>query len=1287
MAVSTRSITPLVPASPTEQAMRSRSIPLLHPLVWLAAWFVLACHPKGPVTPIAPHSSAPAAAAALPSPPPISLTASDGTGLALASLRARTVIDEPLALTELQLAFENPGDQTMEGRFELLLPPGARVTRFALLASDGWHEAEVVEKQQARQTYETFLHEDRDPALLERDTGNRFSARVFPIEPYDRKHILISYVESLADPNQPWRLGLRGLPWLEDLEVEVLFADPIHGMRTAAQRHASNLTPTEDLVVLRDAPRDDGVRHGEQVIARVQPLAGLELDAGPPIQRLTVLVDTSASRALDFESGLERLGHVLHALARHAGTAELQVLAFDQEVVPIYAGPLLGFGAAQLAVVRARRPLGASNLGLALRALETGKHQRVLLVSDGLISAGERSDAVLRRQLHALGRTGVERLDVLVLGSVRDEPRLQRLVAGPLPSSGVLVRPTLAPQRAAARLMQPTLDGLRVEVPGARWWSPTRLDGLQPDDHVLVYADLSEDQPLHVQVSGPVHRDMEIPLHATQSALHDQGWRQAQIEGLVERLASLQDELESTRLRRHVVELSVRHRIFNDFTAFLVLETDEDYARFGLDRRALDDILVVGPDGAEMLQRGMLDGETSLPSQPRIGRGSIKGVVVDDERREPIANALIVLQCSCLAGSQERMTTDRGTYAFEDLPSGVYTVQVLAGTSDVSKIVDLSSGAATAANFRVDPRAEFRRVIRVESRRSVRRRNRERRRDTDDAGFELPSEPTVRQPASTPPPVFELRPIPEPELEPEPEPDEPELQVDTSVGRTITTEELRNIPIGSSTSRDFTAVVDVAATSSRDSAGISLAGSTGAESMYIVEGANMSTPSKPQPTRVHLLGTRVERSHLGRRAVRSSIRENLGPVRHCYYRALAEEPSLQGRLVIQLRTDADGRVRAVGKLVQRGLEHDELLRCIERSMHAWVLPSGASTITQTLSFRHNDGPPSSYWSSDVDDPFEPNEDVLPTDPFTTIEALITNGEITRAQLEATAWRERAPIDVLALVALGDAAKAGGDPTRAARAYGSILDLYPSRAEMLRFAAALLEALGDPAALDVAIDAYRQAVEQRPDHPTGRRNLAFALLRRGEPEAAFDVLVQALARRYPPDRFAGVQQRLRQDLGIVAAAWRRQRPTRASSIQERLATLGIPLATEPSMQLVLTWETDVNDVDLHVQDAEGNQAHGDAPQLPSGGELLADVSNGFGPEAFTVSGPATSYPYRLTVHYYARGPMGYGLGKVQVLHHDGAGGVHLDDRPFVAMDDDAWVGLGEVQPPPSAVAAD
>jgi hypothetical protein len=40
-------------------------------------------------------------------------------------------------------------------------------------------------------------------------------------------------------------------------------------------------------------------------------------------------------------------------------------------------------------------------------------------------------------------------------------------------------------------------------------------------------------------------------------------------------------------------------------------------------------------------------------------------------------------------------------------------------------------------------------------------------------------------------------------------------------------------------------------------------------------------------------------------------------------------------------------------------------------------------------------------------------------------------------------------------------------------------------------------------------------------------------------------------------------------------------------------------------------------------------------------------------------------------------MGYGMGILQVVEHDGAGRVRVDPRPFVVMTDGAEVDLGSV----------
>ncbi|NVB42606.1 hypothetical protein G6O69_32585 [Pseudenhygromyxa sp. WMMC2535] len=294
----------------------------------------------------------------------------------------------------------------------------------------------------------------------------------------------------------------------------------------------------------------------------------------------------------------------------------------------------------------------------------------------------------------------------------------------------------------------------------------------------------------------------------------------------------------------------------------------------------------------------------------------------------------------------------------------------------------------------------------------------------------------------------------------------------------------------------------------------------------------------------------------------------------------------------------------------------------------------------------------------------------------TIMNLIAWGHVAEAKQVAWTWREAEPAEVMAVVALGEALEASAEVEEAARAYGSIIDLFPERADMRRFAGTRLEHLGS-AGGRLAIDSYRRAREQRPDQPSSHRLLAFALLRAGRYEQAFAALSSALSHDWSGGRFAGVDHILREDLGLVAAAWLAHEPAASERISAGLRRAGAELAREPSLRFVLTWETSHSDVDLHVRDGLGSHAYYDNRGLRSGGALEYDVTEGFGPEVFTIIGEPTGYPYNLQVYYYARGPSGYGMGKVQILEHDGRGRIAFDERPFVIQNDRAQVDLGDL----------
>jgi Vault protein inter-alpha-trypsin domain len=1056
-------------------------------------------------------TEAPAVAA-----PPLDLTASDGTGLVLAALSARAVIDDPLAFTELHLTFQNPEARQLEGRFRIALPPGATVSRFAMRIGSGWQEGEVVERQAARRAYEDFLHRRQDPALLEQEAGNEFSARVFPIEARARKEIIVSYSHELTRPGAAYRLPLVGLPAIERLEVRALVGKSESqavgslGATSASWQvvevRKSQWRPDADFEVPPTGPARDGLRHENLAVVRVVP--GLPV-APDEIGSLLVLIDASASRALGFARQVALVEELAAALARGAGPqVPLAVACFDQAVEVVYEGQAGGFDRAAAARLGGRRAFGASDLAGALTrvASETERrYDRVLVITDGVATAGDATPEAIAAAARALGAAGVRRLDALALGGLRDDAVLRRLVTAGLPSDGTVCDGDRPAAEVAQRLVRATRSGIRVEVPGASWVWPTRLDAMQPGDAALVYADVPAGAPVRVVVDGT---PSEPQLAAAERPLVERAWIRARIEKLEELRGSPDcDPDVRDGLKKQIIELSTRHRVLSPYTALLVLETEGDYARAGIDRRALADILTVGAGGVEVLHRSAASLPPMVPAPPPSTRGK---------------------------GGPKAETAEQAEKA-----------KKVARREDRDDDVD-AMGFSELAH------------------------------DNDFAGDEAPGAP------------FEAR---SQEMA-------GALMMDADM-------EDSDMPTFGSASRSFDAE-EMGASDAESSAPAA------------APAAAPAPAPAPAPMRTRSATTLMSPPPPPRAAAPAP--------------ASPAPPSILRRVVDVFRPSPEP---------------------------APMPPPAAAPPP---------GPPAGPAGADAW-----------TGPFREVMEHLGGRRTKQALERALAWRDDAPGDVLALVAVGEAAEALDDPQLAARAYGSLIDLYPSRADLRRFAGERLERLDARAALELAADSYRKAVESRPDHPSGHHLLAMALLRLGRAEEAFHVLVAASARSYPP-RFPAVDRILAEDLGLAAAAWIRREPARQGEILGLLARAGGHVEDAPSVRFVLVWETDANDVDFHIHDAKGGHAYYRDKVLASGGELYADVTQGYGPECFTIRAPpaARAYPYRLQAHYFSRGPMGYGMGTLAVIEHDGRGGLAFDERPYVVMQDRAFVELGTVE---------
>ncbi|MEY3013770.1 MAG: hypothetical protein RIT45_2505, partial [Pseudomonadota bacterium] len=496
-----------------------------------------------------------------------------------------------------------------EGRFAITLPPKAAISRFAMKISGSWMEGEVVEKQRARQVYEDFLHRRQDPAILEQDAGNTFRARVFPIPPSGDKEIVVSFSQERADPKEPLRLALRGLGKLGELGLHGFVRDGERD-KDAPRVHAAHIvrkdfTPTVDWLLYPDRVDEstEALRNANLTVTRVQ-VRGKEREQG--FGKVVVLVDTSASQAPAWEARLQQLAAVVRYVGSHGGS-EVAVVAFDQTREAIYRGAPGGFGDKHLAALRARAPLGGTDLGAALDhagtvAASFGATSRVVLLSNGVATLGELDAGRLGARAAKLAEQGVVRLDTVCSTTARDVEALHAVATGGLPHAGVQLQLASGEQEPdLAALGRSTLAPIDVAVAGAGWVWPTRLEGLQDGDHALVYAEIPEAEPLRLTLSGGMVASLEPKTRSTIEPLLRRAWVRARIELLLSGAGATSDEQRAT-LRAEALRLSVKHRVLCELTALLVLETEFDYTRYHIDRKALADILTITHGGAAVLR-------------------------------------------------------------------------------------------------------------------------------------------------------------------------------------------------------------------------------------------------------------------------------------------------------------------------------------------------------------------------------------------------------------------------------------------------------------------------------------------------------------------------------------------------------------------------------------------------------------------------------------------------------------------------------------------------------------
>jgi TonB-dependent SusC/RagA subfamily outer membrane receptor len=138
----------------------------------------------------------------------------------------RVMTDAFTANTFIEMEFYNPTNTEMEGLYSFDLDPGQAITAFQLDLSGQFRDGSIEEKWKARNAYNTIVGKRVDPALLQMDSYNHYSLRIYPVPANGSRRITMTIRQLLIIRGEKavYKLPLNIKDGIGQLDVQLKIA-------------------------------------------------------------------------------------------------------------------------------------------------------------------------------------------------------------------------------------------------------------------------------------------------------------------------------------------------------------------------------------------------------------------------------------------------------------------------------------------------------------------------------------------------------------------------------------------------------------------------------------------------------------------------------------------------------------------------------------------------------------------------------------------------------------------------------------------------------------------------------------------------------------------------------------------------------------------------------------------------------------------------------------------------------------------------------------------------------
>jgi Ca-activated chloride channel family protein len=542
----------------------------------------------------------------------------------------RVTINNGVVVTQVEQIFHNTEARQVEALYTFPVPKGASVADFSMWINGREMVGEVVEKQRARQIYQSYKQTRKDPGLLEQTDFKTFEMRVFPIAPQADQRVRITYYQEL-DFDHDWATWVYPLatatrPGIDarthgrfaltlDVKSEVPIAaleSPSHGkafvMVHPDDHHAQASLETAEGDLGRDVvlafhlarphtgvdliASQEGKEDGYFLLTLT---AGEELATRSEGMDYVFLLDVSGSMDEDGKLDLSRgsLAAFIQALGPQDRFEVLTFNAAAQELFKSLKPAAEPSKTATAAFLDSQSARGGTVLEPALRAAyrykDADRPLNVVVLSDGMTDQGERATL-----LHLIReRPAGTRVFAIGVGNEVDRALLEQLAEDAGGLAAFVSRGDDFERQAQAfrrKLLRPAASDVQIDVQGAEVYDlePQKLPNLYYGMPVRLYGRYRQAGPVKVRIQAEVGGqlldrtvDLEVPPHADNPEI-ERMWAWHRVQRL---LKEADREGSRDRVTGEIVRLGEAFSIATEYTSFLVLENDAEYQRWQIERR------------------------------------------------------------------------------------------------------------------------------------------------------------------------------------------------------------------------------------------------------------------------------------------------------------------------------------------------------------------------------------------------------------------------------------------------------------------------------------------------------------------------------------------------------------------------------------------------------------------------------------------------------------------------------------------------------------------------------